>query len=73
MKTQISYRKLDGSDGVALVNGAISETRQAQQELANWLDLPAADTAQGGAENIEARLRRGGILPQSVEFNHISE
>lgn len=47
MKTQISYRKLDGSDGVALVNGGISETHQAKQELANWLDLPAADAATG--------------------------
>ncbi|CAO3913452.1 hypothetical protein [Achromobacter mucicolens] len=72
MKTQISYRKLDGSDGVALVNGGISDARQARQELANWLDLPAANTA-GNPDDVDARLRGGGIDPASVEFNHISE
>lgn len=72
MKTQISYRKLDGSEGVALVNGGISETQQARQELANWLDLPEAKTA-GNPDDVDARLRGGGIDPASVEFNHISE
>ena len=38
MKTQITYRKLDGGEGVALVNGSISETPQAKRELANWLE-----------------------------------
>jgi hypothetical protein len=72
MKTQITYRKLDGSDGVALVNGGISDTQQAKQDLANWLDLPA-DAAGANREDIDGRLRRGGIEPGSVEFNHISE
>ncbi|WP_312996024.1 hypothetical protein [Achromobacter animicus] len=73
MKTQISYRKLDGSDGVALVNGGISDSQQAKQELANWLDLPATDAAGGNPDDVDGRLRRGGIEPGSVEFNHISE
>lgn len=72
MKTQITYRKLDGSDGVALVNGGISDTQQAKQELANWLDLPA-DTAGAARDDADGRLRSGGIEPASVEFNHISE
>jgi hypothetical protein len=45
MKTQISYRKLDGGDGVALINGSISDLSQAKRELANWLELPATDVA----------------------------
>lgn len=73
MKTQITYRKLDGSDGVALVNGGISETQQAKQELANWLELPDAGGSAAGREDVDGRLRRGGIAPESVKFNHISE
>ena len=73
MKTQITYRKLDGSDGVALVNGGISDTRQARQELANWLDLPAVNDPAADREDVDGRLRQGGIEPGSVQFNHVSE
>ncbi len=73
MKTQITYRKLDGSDGVALVNGGISETQQAKQELANWLELPEASGSAAGRDDVDGRLRNGGIAPESVKFNHISE
>ncbi|MEN4922017.1 hypothetical protein ABE485_25350 [Achromobacter spanius] len=73
MKTQITYRKLDGSEGVALVNGGISDTRQARQELANWLELPAVNDPVADREDVDGRLRQGGIEPGSVQFNHISE
>ncbi|MCW3156267.1 hypothetical protein N8H69_27305 [Achromobacter spanius] len=73
MKTQISYRKLDGGDGVALVNGGISEMSQAKRELANWLELPEAGVPDGGQEDVDARLHQGGLAPDSVQFNHISE
>lgn len=73
MKTQISYRKLDGGDGVALVNGGISEMSQAKRELANWLELPEVGVPDNGQEDLDLRLRQGGIAPESVEFNHISE
>ena len=73
MKTQISYRKLDGADGVALVNGSISDLSQAKRELANWLELPATDVADEAQEDLDSRLRLGGIEPGSVQFNHISE
>ncbi|SEK00180.1 hypothetical protein [Achromobacter sp. NFACC18-2] len=73
MKTQITYRKLDGGEGVALVNGGISELHQAKQDLANWLDLPETDSSAADHEDVDGRLRRGGIEPGSVRFNHISE
>ncbi|WP_447990849.1 hypothetical protein [Achromobacter spanius] len=73
MKTQISYRKLDGGDGVALVNGSISDATQAKRELANWLELPARDDADEAQEDLDGRLRLGGIDPNSVQFHHISE
>ena len=73
MKTQITYRKLDGGEGVALVNGSISETPQAKRELANWLEQPSQDSRDGAQEDIDGRLRQGGIAPESIQFNHISE
>ncbi|MGV2863133.1 hypothetical protein [Achromobacter sp. ESBL13] len=73
MKTQISYRKLDGDDGVALVNGGISETLQAKRELANWLELPEGGSASTEEQQVDSRLKQGGIAPESVQFNHISE
>ena len=73
MKTHITYRKLDGSEGVALVDGGISDTLQAKRELANWLDLPEVNDPAADREDIDGRLRHGGIVPDSVEFNHISE
>ncbi|CAB3736049.1 MULTISPECIES: hypothetical protein [Achromobacter] len=73
MKTQISYRKLDGADGVALVNGDISDTLQAKRELANWLDLPTVENGAAEAARVDQRLQQGGIAPESVQFHHISE
>ncbi|KAG1376310.1 hypothetical protein G6F57_012767 [Rhizopus arrhizus] len=73
MKTQITYRKLDGGESVALVNGSISETMQAKRELANWLELPSMTSGDGVQEDLDGRLRQGGIAPESVQFNHISE
>ena len=50
MKTQISYKKLDGDNGVALVNGEVSSTLQAKRELAQKLDAPAVDEPHGEGE-----------------------
>lgn len=73
VKTQISYKKLDGDTGVALVNGEVSTTLQAKRELARTLDAPAVDEAHGEGEDIDARLRNFGIEPGSVQHLHISE
>lgn len=73
MNTQITYQKLDGRNGVALVNGDISDTLQAKRELANWLELPEASGSAAGRDDVDGRLRNGGIAPESVKFNHISE
>ena len=61
MKTQISYRKLDGSEGVALVNGGISDARQAKQELAKW--LPAVNAANAPDDRNAGRGRRSRNQP----------
>ncbi|MBV7482432.1 hypothetical protein [Bordetella sp. BOR01] len=73
MKTQISFKKTDGSDGTALVNGAISSTLEAKRALANALDLPAVDAPSAGQEDVDSRLRNGGIDPDSIAQHHISE
>ena len=74
MKTQISYKKLDGGSGVTLVNGEISSNLQAKRELANKLSLPAVDQSYDiRGEDIDGRLRHSGIDPESVEHLHISE
>lgn len=73
MKTQISFKSTDGSDGVALVDGAISDLTHAKRELAHAKGLPVMDTKDGQSEDIDARLRNGGVDPNSVEFLHISE
>lgn len=71
LKTQIRFRKKDGSEGVALVDGDAKETLQAKRALADQLNLPMPDTPAG--EDIDARLRNGGIDPLSVTGTHISE
>ncbi|MFD4839886.1 hypothetical protein ACFWP0_20450 [Achromobacter sp. NPDC058515] len=73
MKTQISFKKTDGSDGVALLDGDASSILQAKRELANKLDLPAVGPTSGEREDIDARLRHGGIDPDSLKINHVSE
>lgn len=73
MKTQISFKKIDGSDGVALVDGDTSGVLQAKRALAHQLGLPREDDPPGQSEDIDARLRNGGIDPQSVKGTHISE
>ncbi|MVW80191.1 hypothetical protein GOQ28_14800 [Bordetella sp. 02P26C-1] len=73
MKTQISYTKLNGDKGMALVNGSISSDLQAKRELAYKLELLIVDEPHGELENIDARLRTFGIDPGSVKYQHISE
>lgn len=73
MKTQIRFRKADGSDGVALVEGDAKETLQAKRALADKLNLPMMDAPAGQHEDIDTRLRNGGIDPLSVTGMHISE
>lgn len=73
VKTQITYKKLSGGNGVALVDGEISSTLQAKRELAAKLELPAIDQNYGQHEDIDARLRNFGIDPDSVQHLHISE
>ncbi|CAM4335922.1 hypothetical protein [Bordetella muralis] len=73
MKTQISFKSTDGSDGVALVDGAISDLVHAKRELAHAKGLPVVETNDGQSEDIDARLRHGGVDPNSVKFLHVSE
>jgi len=73
VKTQISYNKLDGEAGVALVNGTISSTLQAKRELANKLTRSTAAPPADENEDIDARLRELEVDPGSVQHLHISE
>ncbi|KRC82946.1 hypothetical protein D3C87_948640 [compost metagenome] len=73
MKTQISFKKTNGSDGVALLDGDASSILQAKRELANKLDLPAAGSSSSETEALDARLRHGGIDPDSLKIHHVSE
>lgn len=72
MKAQIQYKKVDGTDGVALMHSAITSMEEAKRELAAKLDLP--ETPAGiGEDALDARLRQADILPESIFFSQISE
>ena len=73
MKTQIRYKKNDGGDAVALVEGPVSDIVQAKRELAAKLDLPDADQAANELDALDMRLQRDGIVPSSISFDQISE
>ena len=73
MKTQIQFKQADGDDGIALLEGSITSLEQAKQELANKLNLPTFDTADGSGEDVDARLRTGGIDPSSITFSQVAE
>ncbi|HLT98968.1 MAG TPA: hypothetical protein VKZ70_04420 [Burkholderiaceae bacterium] len=71
MKAQIQYTKLDGSDGVALMPSAVTSLEEAKRELAAKLDLPTVEGIDG--EDVDARLRQGGVRPETVVFSQLSE
>ena len=71
MKAQIQYKKTDGSDGVALMPSAITSMEEAKRELAAKLNLP--EVAGPSGDDVDARLRQGDIVPDSVFFSQLSE
>ncbi|MFJ1302872.1 hypothetical protein CEK29_15470 [Bordetella genomosp. 5] len=72
MKTQIQFKKTDGSEGVALVSGDATDVVQAKSALADQLARPPE--AEGGQEaSADERLRKAGIDPASVKGTHIAE
>ncbi|WP_442592897.1 hypothetical protein ACSBPU_15530 [Parapusillimonas sp. JC17] len=73
MKTQIQFKKMDGSEGVALIDGPVSSVLQAKRELAAKLDLPRVDAADGEHEDVDAQLYRGDIEPDSIIFDQLGE
>lgn len=73
MKTQILFTQSDGDNGIALIHGPVTSLEQAKQELANKLNLPSIDDPQSDREDVDDRLRRGGIDPASITFDQISE
>ena len=72
MKTQLQFIQADGDQGIALLEGSITTLEQAKRELANQLNLPDADTARTN-EDLNARLREGGIDPNSISFSPVAE
>jgi len=71
MKTQIQFTKIDGDNGVALIHGAVTSLGQAQQDLANKLNLPDIDAS--GEQALNTTLRNGGIDPTSITVDQLSE
>lgn len=71
MKAQIQYKKTDGTDGVALMPSAITSMDEAKRELAAKLDLPEVHGPDG--DDLDARLRQGNIVPDSIFFSQLSE
>ena len=72
MKAQIQYRKTDSSEGIALTASAVTSTVQAKQDLAAKLNLPIVESGNEEAD-IDARLRKGNIDPESISFSQLSE
>jgi hypothetical protein len=73
MKTQIQYLQTDGGEGVALIVGPTSSLEQAKVSLANQLNLPDVGEIRGANQNVDARLRQGGIDPESITFSQVAE
>lgn len=68
MKAHIQYKKVDGSDGVALMPSAVTSLDEAKRQLAAKLDLPPVEGIDGN-EGVDARLQQGGVLPETVAFS----
>ncbi len=66
MKTQISFTKKDGGQGLALVDGGVDDPLEARRELAAALNLPQGKTPGGDVDDVDSRLRAAGIDPASV-------
>jgi hypothetical protein len=73
MKTQIQFKQEDGDNGIALIHGPVTSLAEAKQELANKLNLPDVASSSSGQDGIDARLRSGGINPDSITFDQLSE
>lgn len=73
MKTSITYKKLNGGDGIEFANGNITDQLAAKRALAEALMLPAVDQPFDRGDDVDARLRHGGIEPSSVQTSHLSE
>ena len=71
MRAQIQYKKTDGTDGVALMHSAVTSMEDAKRELAATLDLPEMETNSG--DDLDARLRQGNIVPESIVIHQLSE
>lgn len=71
MQTLVKYKMLNGGDGEALIAGVISNMTQAKHDLAHAKSLPGASDA--SSDDIDNRLRAGGIDPDSLTFVNISE
>lgn len=69
MKTEIKYKKLDGSNGVALVPGSVEAGLAAKRELADRMNLPLVP---GQESDADARLRNGGVDPESLTVQLLS-
>lgn len=73
MKTQISFIKTDGGTGIALVDGAVDDPLEAKRALAAALNLPEDVDNTGDVSEVEARLRAGGVQPDSITTTPVSE
>lgn len=74
MKTQITFIRLDGGEGLALVNGHVSEGTPAKHALADKLGLPQDDDLSDSLdERIDVRLQEGGIDPGSIRVTLIGD
>lgn len=73
MKTHIQFKKVDGSDGIALIEGSTTDALQAKKDLAAKLRLPHVDGRHGEHEDIDSRLRLGNIDPASITFSQVAE
>jgi hypothetical protein len=65
---RIRYKKLDGSVLEDGWSGTTDDPLQIKREVANALRLPMVDVNYGEREDIDGRLRHGGIDPNSIEI-----
>lgn len=73
MKTLIQYKTIDGETGEALVPGSISGITDAKHQLAHAKSLPTPEASAESTDDIDSRLRQGGVDPDSLKLTNLSE
>lgn len=66
MRTKITYTTMQGENKAFDVDRQVYVGTQAKRAIAAHLNLPAVDAHPGEREDLDGRLKHGGVDPESV-------